>query len=154
MLSLTIKRKFTTISPPPNKFKPNNSSLKIGDHYSLARSFSQPDVDKFAYACQDLHASHLNPENASTFCKPNIIYGAFSSSTFSMIFRDLFPGCILLGMNCQFRSPVFVDEMTKAEIMVTEIKKDWYTFDLKMVNVDTGKEAIRGEATLKLPNVI
>ena len=145
-----------TIFPPQDRLKPEPITLEIGDHASSEREFTREDLKLFSTAAQDKHAAHLNPDNIKTFYKSNIVYGIFSSSMFTMIVRDLFPGAIYLDQTLKFKAPIHVDEKVTARITVKEIREDKKIVTFVTIvtkNSEDNKLAIEGEGKFIIPNL-
>lgn len=145
----------TEIKAPTDRLKPEPVTLNIGDYATLERQFTKEDIEMFAVAAQDKHAAHLNPENAKTFYKAGVVYGIFTSSMFSMIVRDLFPGAIYLDQTLKFTAPVMVDDKVTAKMVITDIKEDKkiVTFKTTVTKADGEKVAITGDSKFLIPHL-
>jgi len=112
--------------------------------------------NNFAIAAQDKHPAHISEDNAKTFYKSGVVYGIFSSSLFSVIVRDLFPGAIYLGQTLKFTSPIMINDTVQAKMMIQEINetKKKVTFRTTVTKTsEDGKVAIEGEGTFILPQL-
>lgn len=146
----------TEIKPPKDRLRPEPVTLDIGDFATLERKFTKEDVKNFAVAAQDKHAAHLSEDNAKTFYKADVVYGIFTSSMFSMIVRDLFPGAVYLGHELKFKAPIIINEDVKATMKVKDIReeKKVVTFETIVTKENEGKKvAIEGEAKFIIPQL-
>lgn len=144
------------IQPPKDRLNVEPIRLDIGDYAESERIFTTKDIELFATAAQDKHAHHLHPDNAKTFYKSNIVYGIFTSSMFTMVVRELFPGAIYLGQSLKFTAPVHVDEPVKAKLVVSDIRADKriVTFQTVVTKLsDNNKVAIEGDGKFIIPNL-
>ena len=145
----------TIIQPPTNRQKPEPVVLNIGDHAILEREFSKEDIQNFAIAAKDENAAHLSEENSKEFFKKDVVYGIFTSSMFTILIRDLFPGAIYLGHTIKFTSPVFAGNKLEAKMTVKEIREDKkiVIFNTIVTNKESNQVAITGEGTFLLPQL-
>ena len=155
ILAFALRNLNTEIKPPKDRLNPEPMVLNIGDHWTLERTFTREDVKNFAVAAQDKHPAHLSEDNAKSFYKKDVVYGIFTSSMFSMMIREMFPGAIYLGQKLKFTAPVLVDELVTAKMVVSDIReeKKVVTFKTEVTKEDGSKVAITGEGTFILPQL-
>ncbi len=82
-------------------------TVSIGDYAEQERVFTATDLEKFSDAIQDKYAAHRS--DSSTFYRPDIVYGIFTSAMFTSIFRATFPKAIYLSQDLKFRKPILRD---------------------------------------------
>ena len=144
------------ISPPKDRLNPDPVTLNVGDYATNEKEFTKEDLKLFSTAAQDKHAAHLNPDNIKTFYKSNIVYGILTSSMFTMVVRDLFPGAIYLDQTLKFKAPIHVDEKVTARLTVKEIREDKKIVTFVTIvtkNQEENKIAIEGEGKFIIPNL-
>jgi acyl dehydratase len=131
----------------------------IGDTYHHEFSFSQNDVTQFAHVTGDKNPLHLDADYAATtvFKKP-IMHGFLGGSIFSMVFGTLFPGegTVYLSQSMKFLRPMYVNVTYQAVFTVKEVnyEKNSAVVQTQMIDKDTGKVTIDGEATVMNKTVI
>ena len=130
--------------------------VDVGDYALLKRSFTAHDLQLFSEAIGDKYASHKQPQGQeSTFYRSDIVYGIFSSASFTALFRLYFPKAIYVSQELKFRKPILRDETVEVRVEVVgwdPVKKN-VQFKTVIVKQDHGKEvvAVEGKATLKIP---
>ena len=124
------------------KSAPASLTLTIGDSASLKRTFTADEVKKFGECIGDLQSKDLLYRN-------DIVYGAFSSSLFTTLFRQHFPASIYLNQETKFKRPVLVNQEVTARIEVVSVnKKDVVLSTQISVNEEV---AVEGTARLRIP---
>lgn len=105
----------------PKKFE----EIKVGDHYTLSKKFSQKRLEEFARVTGDINPFHLDQSYAKKrgFSK-RIVHGLLIASIGSEIASQHFPGpgTILVRMNIRFFRPLFVNEVIRVTNRV--VRKD------------------------------
>jgi len=100
----------------------SGKEIKVGDIGQLWHYFDAQSVQSFAALSGDTNPVHINPQYPITVSgrklKGNIVHGIFTSSLFSKIFGQLFPGCIYASQDLKFEKPVFVNSWVVATIKV------------------------------------
>ena len=81
--------------------------------------------------------------------RADIVYGIYSTSLFTTLFRSHFPQAIYLNQQVKFKRPVTVGKDVTAEITIIEQKGKDLTIET-VVKVDD-KVAIEGSAVLRIP---
>lgn len=105
----------------------NEMKVQIGDYAELERSFTGEDLKLFSEAIQDKYAAHKQQGNTATFYRSDIVYGIFTSASFTTLFRQYFPKAIYMGQDLKFKKPILRDEAVKVRVEVTsweEAKKN------------------------------
>ena len=131
--------------------------VNVGDYAQFERTFNDVDLQKFSEAIQDNHAHHIYPDAKLTFFRPDIVYGIFSSTTFTTMFRGYFPKCIYMSQEVKFRVPIVHDEVVTAKVEITgwePVKKNVH-FKTTITKVVDGKDviAVEGKALLRVPYI-
>lgn len=129
--------------------------LYIGQSYTMHRTFSCDEVQRFASLSLDSNPLHTDPAfaAASRFGRL-IVPGFLSASMFSAIIGTRFPGVgsIYLSQDMRFLHPVFPDEEIVATVRVRELIPEKNRVLLETTCRDTsGKLLIDGQALVKLP---
>ena len=97
----------------------------------------------------------------STFYRSDIVYGIFTSATFTALFRSYFPKAIYLSQDLKFRKPILRDEKIKArvEIIGWDASKKNVTLKTTIIKTEAkegsqpGDVAVEGNAILKIPYI-
>mgnify|MGYP002521526754 CR=1 FL=1 len=129
--------------------------LHIGQSYTLRRTFSCAEVQRFADLSLDTNPLHTDPDFAATSRFGRLIVPGFlSASLFSAIIGTRFPGVgsIYLSQDMRFLHPVFPDEEIVATVQVKELMPEKNRVLLETTCRDTaGTLLIDGQALVKLP---
>ncbi len=73
----------------------------------------------FSEAIADKYAAHKQQAaKESTFYRSDIVYGIFTSASFTTLFRLYFPKAIYLSQDLKFRRPILRDEIVKAKVEI------------------------------------
>ncbi len=125
--------------------------IRVGDSYSMRRTFTKEDVATFAKLCGDNNPIHLDDAAAKKAgFEGAIVHGALVSSLFSYILGVHIPGpqSIYLHQSVQFVAPVLVGEEIEAKITVKKFRKDkgLIDHDTIVTRVRDGKIAIKGNS--------
>jgi acyl dehydratase len=121
--------------------------VQVGDYAELERTFNGDDLKLFSEAIQDKYAAHKqDPINPSTFYRSDIVYGIFTSASFTALFRSYFPKAIYLSQDIKFRKPILRDEKVRAivEIVSWDERKKDVTFKTIIEKVETKEVAVEG----------
>lgn len=127
--------------------------MKNGEHYSEIFSFTSEQIETFALLTGDNNPIHLDAAYAAStsFGKP-IVHGFLGGSIFSKILGTTFPGpgTIYLSQTLEFKRPMFPDTLYEAIVIVKHIEyhKHSCKLETKIVNKETGKLIVSGEATV------
>lgn len=125
----------------------------VGTIFRLSRSFSAKEVNQFAHLIRDYNPIHSS--SSSLYSSP-ICHGWLSSSLFSSLFAQHFPGAVYVKQTVEFRRPVYIDQLIEAIVTV----KSHSPRHRRMVDCETiirstenqQEIAVRGEATILIPN--
>ena len=138
--------------------------VDVGDYCELERTFDGEDLKLFSEAIQDKFAAHKQSQTGgeSTFYRSDIVYGIFSSATFTALFRSYFPKAIYLSQDLKFRKPILRDERVRArvEIMSWDAAKKNVTLKTTIFKLEAnegakpGDVAVEGTAVLKIPYIM
>lgn len=99
--------------------------IKVGDTADFTKSVTGYDVYSFAAVTGDFNPAHINTEYASeTSFGKTIAHGILSIGFISNVLGTQLPGpgSITIGMECDFKRPVFIGDTITATVEV--IKKD------------------------------
>lgn len=128
--------------------------LYIGQSYSMTKSFTSDEVERFAEISGDNNLVHIDKDYAeNSVFHGRIIHGFLTGSLFSAIIGTKLPGpgSIYLGQNMVFKKPVYHGQTVTATVTITEIRKDKPIVRLKTTCVnESGETVIDGEATVKV----
>ncbi|TNV75369.1 hypothetical protein FGO68_gene16333 [Halteria grandinella] len=134
--------------------------VEIGDYAECERKFDQKDLELFADAIQDKYAAHKQSPTSgqSTFYRSDIVYGIFTSASFTSLFRLYFPKAIYMSQDLKFRKPILRDENVKARVEITgwdAAKKNVQFRTVILKQGESGQEevAVEGNALLKIPYI-
>jgi len=99
--------------------------IKVGDSADFTKSVTGYDIYSFAGVTGDFNPAHINTEFASesSFGK-TIAHGILSIGFISNVLGTQLPGpgSITVGLECDFRRPVYIGDTITATVEVT--KKD------------------------------
>ena len=87
------------LEEPSNPGSITEMKVDVGDYCELERTFNGEDLKLFSEAIQDKFAAHKQSQSGgeSTFYRSDIVYGIFTSATFTALFRSYFPKAIYLS---------------------------------------------------------
>jgi acyl dehydratase len=127
----------------------------VGDKVSLAKVFTQEDVERFSELSLDTNPIHLDPDYAkSTTFGRRVVHGMLVASLFSGLLGKKLPGegSIYLGQSLRFKAPVYPGDEITATVEVTEVRQDKpiVTLQTTCTNAE-GKVVIEGEAVVMAP---
>ena len=121
---------------------PDKLQVKVGDSAKLQRKFTLEDLQRFGECIGDV-------QSKDQLYRADIVYGIYSTSLFTTLFRAYFPQAIYLSQEVKFKRPVTVGKDVQAEIVITAQQGKDLTFQTQ-VSVE-GKIAIEGTAKLRIP---
>lgn len=128
------------------------SEIKIGQKASMTKTFTDEDVRLFAQVSNDHNPVHLDEEYAkNSMFGARICHGILVSGLISAVLASKLPGpgCIYLGQELRFTSPVYINDTITAELEVAEIREDKQIIKLNTTCVNqNGKVVITGVATV------
>lgn len=99
--------------------------INVGDTADFTKSVTGYDIYSFAAVTGDFNPAHVNTEYASeTAFGKTIAHGILSIGFISNVLGTQLPGpgSITVGMECDFKKPVFIGDTITASVEV--IKKD------------------------------
>jgi len=129
--------------------------LTVGQQASIKKSFSPEEVEHFAELSMDRNPIHLdeNAAAASVFGR-RVVHGMLVASLFSALLGQHLPGegTIFLGINLQFKGPVFIDDEVTAFVQVIKMREDKPIVTLRAwCENSQGETVVDGEAVAKAP---
>lgn len=132
-----------------------NNKIYIGNKASIAKLFTQDDVESFAELSNDKNPVHLDDEFAkSSIFKQRIVHGMLTASLFSGLLGEKLPGegTIYLGQNLKFIAPVPIGEQVTATVEIVNIREDKPIVTLRTFCKDSNDNlVIDGEAVVLIP---
>ena len=129
--------------------------MEVGMTAALERVLDEAAVRTFAEITGDVNPVHLDADYAAgtMFGRP-IAHGMLTASLISAVLGTRLPGkgAIYVSQTVQFRAPVFVGDVVKAEVEITAIdrRRRRVTFATRCFVGE--KEVLRGEAVLIAPS--
>jgi phosphotransacetylase len=146
-----------SIGRPVRAFIENRTfdELAIGETASLARTFTESDIQLFANVSGDVNPAHLDHAYADNSMFQGIIaHGMLGGSLFSTVLGTILPGpgTIYLGQDLRFKRPVKPGDVLAVTVTVREKDqaKKRVILDCRCINLD-GKEVISGTAEVIAP---
>lgn len=128
------------------------SEIKIGQKDSMTKTFTDEDVRLFAQVSNDHNPVHLDEKYAkNSMFGARICHGILVSGLISAVLANKLPGpgCIYLGQELKFTSPVYLNDTITAEVEVAEIREDKQIIKLNTTCTNqNGKVVITGVATV------
>lgn len=128
--------------------------LYVGQSYSMTKSFTSEEVERFAEISGDNNLVHIDKEFAEqSVFHGRIVHGFLTGSLFSAIIGTKLPGpgSIYLGQNMNFKKPVYHGQPVTATVTIIEIRNDKPIVRLSTTCVnETGETVIDGEAIVKV----
>jgi 3-hydroxybutyryl-CoA dehydratase len=133
----------------------SRSKLHLGLVLSLEKSFTKSDVLLFSKLSGDYNKIHIDDEYAiTTRFKSCICHGMLVGSLFTNLIGNNFPSSIYINQSLNFKSPVYIDELVKAEIEVESIVKKIIVLKTTVIKPNYNNLiAIDGKATVLLDNI-
>ncbi len=130
-------------------------NLKIGDHCSLSKKFTEADVIGFSKVSGDVNPAHLDESYAkTTIFKTRIVHGMLVGSLFSAILGTELPGLgsIYTNQNLKFVKPVFLNDTITATVTIKEVLSDKNRVVFDCIAKNQNQETvIVGEAVIMPP---
>ncbi len=130
---------------------PAKRVIRVGDSYSVRRTFTADDVATFAKVTGDCNPIHVDDAAArrAGFDRA-IVHGQLVGSLFSFILGVHLPGphSVYVHQEMQFLAPVLVGEEVEATIRVLKFRKDKGLIDnvTEVVRVRDGVVVIKGKS--------
>jgi acyl dehydratase len=120
--------------------------LHVGQQAFIKKSFSFSEVEAYANLSEDRNPIHLDERAAaeSVFGR-RVVHGMLVSSLFSALLGQHLPGegTIFLGLDIQFKGPVFIGEEVTAFVEILAIRED-----KPIVTLRTWCENAKGETVV------
>lgn len=96
------------------------TGLKIGDNFSVSRTFSEQDVIQFAGISRDYNPIHCDERFTSIKNFDGLIcHGLLVASLVTEIGGQI--GWLASGMSFEFKLPVYIGETIKCDLIITEL---------------------------------
>jgi 3-hydroxybutyryl-CoA dehydratase len=96
--------------------------IKVGDTFSISRTFTEHDVLQFADISRDYNPVHFDKRFASVKrLDGRICHGLLVASLITEIGGQI--GWFASGMNFQFREPVYFDDTIQCDFAITAINE-------------------------------
>ena len=121
--------------------------LQIGMSAETTKTITETDVVLFAGISTDINPVHINEEYAKqTQFGGRIAHGILVSGLISATLANKLPGpgCIYLGQDLKFTSPVRIGDTVTAKVEVEALRED-----KKIVTMNTTCTNQRGEVVIK-----
>lgn len=122
-------------------------TLKVGQVFSLHRTFTPADVAAFARLSRDANPVHLDPNAAAAAGlggRGPVVHGMLCASLFSGIIGTRFPGAVYATQSLAFRRPVMVGEQIVAEVELVRLGGSRATFATRVLR-RKGRDAGDGD---------
>ena len=128
--------------------------LFIGQSCEMSKTFTEQDVLTFSVLSLDTNPIHLDEKYAeSTIFKRRIVHGFLSSSLISAIIGTKMPGpgSIYLHQEMNYKKPVFIGDLVKAVVTVTDINSEKSIVYLQTNCYNSNNElTVEGKAVIKV----
>lgn len=124
--------------------------LRIGDSFTIARSFSDEDIQLFAQVSRDYNPVHFDTCYAElrNFRAP-ISHGLLTASLITEVGGQI--GWLASGMNFRFKRPVYAGEIITCHWVITEMDERGHAkAEVTITNAD-GIVVLEAETTGILP---
>jgi acyl dehydratase len=98
--------------------------IRVGMFASYSKKINYSSIKKFAELSEDTNPVHLNKHYAkNSWFKKRIAHGMMTASFFSALFGTRIPGagCVYTYQSLNFKKPVYIDDIVKAEIKVVDV---------------------------------
>jgi len=129
-------------------------NIRVGQYWSLEKTFNTSDVEKFASLSGDFSPLHVDPGYASaTEYGECVVHGMLLAALFSQLVGMWLPGkhALYLGQDLSFRVPVLVGETVTASGKVIAKNDATRTITLTTeIRRRDGKTSVSGTAKVKL----
>jgi len=129
-------------------------NFKVGDSYSIEKSFSFEEVKLFSELSLDKNPVHLDSDYAQSnvFKKP-IVHGVLVGGLISAVIANYLPGpgSVYLHQSYDFKLPAYHDERLIATVTISDLKIDKNVFFLDTRVLNSRNEIlVEGNAVIKL----
>lgn len=130
-------------------------AIRPGHLLQCTRRFTQADLLTFSSVSGDHNPIHScdNAAQSAGFSR-TVVHGMLTGALFSTLFASHFPGSVYATQSLKFTAPVYVDELVRAEILVTGYKGNKFLQCTTNCYKEDKTLAITGQALLVLPTNI
>lgn len=129
-------------------------NLKLGQSDFIIKKITEEDINLFAQVSGDFNYIHVDKEKAKqSIFKSQIAHGMLTASLISRVIGTKLPGdgSIYLGQTLKFIKPVFIDDVIKSEVIITEIDKEKCIVKLETNCYNQSNDVVlKGEAKVKV----
>lgn len=123
----------------------------------IRKPITSHDIHLYAQLLGDTNPVHLDDAYAKeSRWGQRIAHGMLSAGLIPTIFGALIPGSIYVSQELRFKAPVYVEDIVKAKVTVTQIKlqpKHFVTCDTVVIREADNTVVIDGKAVVMLPPV-
>lgn len=131
---------------------PNFSQFQIGRKHTVARTFSEMEVDAFGHLSGDLNPLHMDDEFAShSPFGQRVVHGLLTAAVVSRVHTELTgPGFAYVGQELRFLKPVFIGDRITVEVTIIGKKEAKRILIMDtMVRKQTGEAVLSGLSAYK-----
>jgi len=133
------------------------SEISIGMKATCTQVVTESDVQKFGDISGDRNPIHLDQAYAQkSYFGERVAHGMLSASFFSRIFGNELPGpgCLYVGQNLRFLSPVYFGDLVVTSVEVIEKSEEKRIITFKTECSVLEKQVIVGTAYIFVPDTI
>ena len=126
--------------------------INVGLEESFSVRVSSEKLDKFLKISGDINPLHTDAEySKSKGFSDRVVYGMLTSSFFSTLVGVYLPGkyCILQGVDIQFSTPVYIDDILTITGKVSYINEAYKQLEIKAVIINQDNKKV-SKATIKV----
>ncbi len=125
-------------------------NISIGDKFSLSKTITDEDVQKFGELTGDFNPVHFDDEFAKTTrFRKRIAHGMLSATLFSGVLGNGIPGAVYLSQTLKFTAPVYLGDTVTVCATVTNLREDKPIVTVETLCLNQNEEVvIKGEAVL------
>ena len=126
--------------------------INLGLEESFSVRVNSEKLDKFLKISGDINPLHTDAEySKSKGFSDRVVYGMLTSSFFSTLVGVYLPGkyCILQGVDIQFSTPVYIDDILTITGKVSYINEAYKQLEIKAVIINQDNKKV-SKATIKV----
>ena len=124
--------------------------MHIGQTFTITRTFSQDDFNRFAALSGDDNPIHVDPEfSARTKFGRTVAHGMLLYGTICGAVSAQFPGAQQLEQELRFPSPTYTDEAITIQLTVKEINADTVRLEAAITR-PTGQVTCEGAMVIRV----
>ena len=126
--------------------------INVGLEESFSVRVNSEKLDKFLKISGDINPLHTDAEySKSKGFSDRVVYGMLTSSFFSTLVGVYLPGkyCILQGVDIQFSTPVYIDDILTITGKVSYINEAYKQLEIKAVIINQDNKKV-SKATIKV----